>query len=142
MRRIFVTNLCDKFLWQIFVTNFCDEFSDEFRWQIFGTNFGDKFLWQIFVTNFFDECFLKIFRRFLLTSNLFTNASYVLHIDQKLKTTIVLNFMSFEILTLAGNTAMPCCPTPFSKISFTFKKSLSHFFKKVISLFKKGYLTF
>jgi hypothetical protein len=48
---------------------------------------------------------------------------------------------------LAGKTAMPCCPNPFSK-------SISHFLKKLFSikkvkamflsfsLFKKAYLTF
>ena len=60
-----------------------------------------------------------------------------------------LNFKSLEIQMLAGNTAMPCCPTPFSKsVSHFFKKAFLNQKKKVktmslsFSLFKKGYLTF
>jgi hypothetical protein len=49
--KIFVTNLCDEFLWQIYVTNLGDEFvtnlGDEFRWRIF-------FDFWVFLKNLFD----------------------------------------------------------------------------------------
>ena len=99
----FVTNLCDKLLWQMFVMNFCDEFLwrifvtnsyDKFVWQILVMNSCDKFMrrihgtnscdknldfWQIFVTNFSDKLFWQIYwREFWYLGRIFLTYNFFL----------------------------------------------------------------